>query len=139
MTSEKIVHIFIVLVLGLFATATSMAGNQTASGETCVGFGPQTPRDIDNKTGENKRIFSKAPSYENLNLCNIHFHVNAEHKAKDFSIDAGDGDHGHGGGFKCHDSKSLTKENLKEPRKIIVQVCIREILSRCTGCIVPVM
>jgi hypothetical protein len=116
MKSGRIVQIGIVLVLVLFA-ATSMAGEQAASGEACVGYSPQTPRDIDNPAGENKRIFSMAPCYKDMNLCNIHFHVNAEHKAKDFSIYAGEGDHGHGGGYQCNDSKSLTKEELKAPTK----------------------
>jgi hypothetical protein len=114
MKSKKLVCICIVLFLGLFS-ANSMAEDHTASGKTCVGFGPQTPREIDNLAGENKRIFSIAPGYKDMNLCNIHFHVNAEHKAKDFSIYAGDGEHGHGGGYQCNDSKSLTKEELKEP------------------------
>jgi hypothetical protein len=116
MKSGRIVQIGIVLVLILFS-ATSMAGDQGTAGETCVGYGPQTPRDIDNMAGENNRIFSIAPSYKVMNLCNIHFHVNAEHKAKDFSIYAGEGDHGHGGGYQCNDSKSLTKEELKAPMK----------------------
>ena len=116
MKSGIIVQICIVLVVGLFS-ATSMAGEHAPSGEACVGYGPQTPRNIDNRTGENKRIFSLAPTFKDMNLCNIHFHVNAEHKAKDFSIYAGDGDHGHGGGYQCNDSKSLTKEELTEPTK----------------------
>jgi hypothetical protein len=43
-----------------------------------------------------------------MNLCNIHFHNNAEHKAKDFAIYAGEGEHGHGGGYQCQISKSLS-------------------------------
>jgi len=81
----------------------------------CEGFGPQTPRNIDSKAGENKRVFSVAPPYSEMNLCNIHFHINAEHKAADFSIYDGEGEHGHGGGFKCIDTPSLTKEELKAP------------------------
>ncbi len=50
-----------------------------------------------------------------MNLCNIHFHVNAEHKAKDFSIEAGESEHGHGGGYQCNDSSSLTEDELKDP------------------------
>jgi len=83
----------------------------------CEGYGPQTPRDIDNLAGENKRIFSIAPGYKEMNLCNIHFHNNAEHKAKDFSIYAGKGDHGYGGGYQCLSSKSLTKAELRRPKK----------------------
>lgn len=107
-------RIGIVLVSSLISAA-AMSGDQSASGDICSGYGPQTPRDIDNLAGENKRIFSLAPSYTEMNLCNIHFHVNAEHKAKDFSIYAGDGDHGHGGGYQCAISKTLTAAELKEP------------------------
>ncbi len=117
MKSRRIFYICIVLVLGLVSAATCMAGDKGASGETCVGYGPQTPRDIDSLSGENDRFFSIAPSYKEMNLCNIHFHVNAEHKAKDYSIYAGEGDHGHGGGYQCIDSKSLTKAELKTPQK----------------------
>ena len=85
--------------------------------DACEGFGPQTPRDIDNNQGNNKQIFSIAPGFEDMNLCNIHFHVNAEHKAKDFSIYAGDGENGLGGGYKCLASSSLTKSELKQPKE----------------------
>ncbi|MDX8382892.1 MAG: delta-class carbonic anhydrase, partial [Ghiorsea sp.] len=44
------------------------------------GFGPQSPRDIDAVAGNNKRTFSQAPASTEMNLCNIHFHKNAEHK-----------------------------------------------------------
>jgi len=47
----------------------------------CSGFGPQTPRDIDQKMGKNKVTFPISKSTDNMNLCNIHFHRNAEHKA----------------------------------------------------------
>ena len=76
------------------------------SGATCEGFGPQTPRDIDNVKGENKRTFNIAPASKDLNLCNIHLHKNAEHKAKAFSIYAGDGDgQGYKSGYQCGMSK----------------------------------
>lgn len=81
--------------------------------EACEGFGPQTPRDIDNLSGENRRVFSLAPAYTEMNLCNIHFHNNAEHKAVAFSIYAGEGEQGHGGGYQCKISKSLTEAELK--------------------------
>lgn len=79
----------------------------------CEGYGPQTPRDIDSLEGTNKRIFSIAPPSEQMNLCNIHFHNNAEHKAKDFSIYAGEGDKGYGGGYMCGISKELSAAELK--------------------------
>jgi len=116
MKSGKFIPIGIVLFLVLFSAA-GMAGDQGTSGQICVGYGPQTPRDIDNLTGENDRVFSIAPGYKEMNLCNIHFHVNAEHKAKDYSIYAGEGDHGHGGGYQCNDTKSLTTAELKAPEK----------------------
>lgn len=75
------------------------------------GFGPQTPRDIDAAAGNNKRIFSRAPASTEMNLCNIHFHESAEHKGKDFSVYAGNGDgHGFGSGYKY--SGKLSKSEL---------------------------
>jgi len=110
MKLSKRIYTCIVMALGLFS-ANNMAGN------VCEGYGPQTPRDIDNLAGENKRNFSIAPSYKEMNLCNIHFHTNAEHKAKDFSIYVGDGDHGHGGGYQCNNTKSLSEAELKVPKE----------------------
>ncbi|CAH9049866.1 hypothetical protein PSECIP111951_00059 [Pseudoalteromonas holothuriae] len=48
-------------------------------------FGPQSPRDIDVDNGKNPVIFSKAPPSSVLNLCNIHFHKNAEHRGGEFT------------------------------------------------------
>ncbi len=59
------------------------------------GFGPQSPRNIDSAVGNNKRIFSSAPASSEMNLCNIHFHKNAEHAGGQFDKYAGNGD-GHG-------------------------------------------
>ncbi|MFT6270180.1 MAG: hypothetical protein ACJAVV_003009 [Alphaproteobacteria bacterium] len=56
------------------------------------GFGPQSPRDIDAKMGSNKRMFGTAAASTNKNLCNIHFHKNAEHKGGEFTTYAGNGD-----------------------------------------------
>lgn len=78
-----------------------------ASGPACTGFGPQTPRDIDSKHGENKVYFGPAPDYKQMNLCNIHFHVSAEHKARDFAIEDA-----HHGGYQCGISKNLTAAEL---------------------------
>lgn len=65
------------------------------------GFGPQSPRDIDSKAGVNTISFNTAPKYENMNLCNIHFHKNAEHKGGEFTTYAGNGDgHGYLSGYK---------------------------------------
>lgn len=66
-----------------------------------AGFGPQSPRDIDAMAGTNSRAFEAAPDYTDMNLCNIHFHENAEHKGGEFTTYAGNGDgHGYGSGYK---------------------------------------
>jgi len=57
-----------------------------------AGFGPQAPRDIESVAGTNSRSFNDAPAYTEMNLCNIHFHKNAEHKGPSFSKYAGNGD-----------------------------------------------
>jgi hypothetical protein len=65
------------------------------------GFGPQSPRDIDALFGNNKRLFGAATTSRNMNLCNIHFHKNAEHKGGQFTKYAGNGDgHGYQSGYK---------------------------------------
>ncbi|MDH5392496.1 MAG: delta-class carbonic anhydrase [Gammaproteobacteria bacterium] len=75
------------------------------------GFGPQSPRDIDSAAGKNKRLFSQAPAYNKMNLCNIHFHKNAEHKGGEFSQYAGNGDgHGFQSGYRF--SGTLNKKDL---------------------------
>lgn len=61
-----------------------------------VGFGPQSPRDIDELSGNNSRAFEAAPVYTSMNLCNIHFHESAEHKGGEFTKYVGNGD---GNGF----------------------------------------
>jgi len=103
---------------GIASDAHHAAGHDThaADGPACTGFGPQTPRDIDNHGGNNSRAFTLAPPPAEMNLCDIHFHNNAEHKAKAFSIYAGEGEHGHGGGYQCESSKHLSKAELKAPK-----------------------
>ncbi|CAN8141125.1 hypothetical protein J3998_03815 [Thiomicrorhabdus sp. 6S2-11] len=65
------------------------------------GFGPQSPRNIDNLDGANPIKFQEAPPYQEMNLCNIHFHKNAEHQGGEFTTYAGNGDgHGYQSGFK---------------------------------------
>jgi len=66
-----------------------------------MGFGPQSPRDIDAKDGQNHRAFGAAPAVTEMMLCDIHVHENAEHKGGRFTTFAGNGDgHGYGTGFK---------------------------------------
>jgi hypothetical protein len=81
------------------------------------GYGAQSPRDLANKKGNNKRNFSAAPASQHLNICNIHFHKNAEHKGGEFTTFAGDGDgHGYQTGYKysgklgAAESKPLAEE-----------------------------
>ncbi|NRB20911.1 MAG: hypothetical protein HRU33_26105 [Rhodobacteraceae bacterium] len=66
-----------------------------------MGYGPQSPRDIDAHDGANHRAFGTAPAVTQMALCDIHFHENAEHKGGEFTTFAGNGDgHGYGTGFK---------------------------------------
>lgn len=80
--------------------------------ELCTGFGPQTPRDIDDKRGTDSITFRMAPPASAMHLCNIHLHESAEHKAKDFSLYAGDGHEGNGSGYQCNISKTLSKPEM---------------------------
>jgi len=80
-----------------------------------AGFGPQSPRDIDAAEGNNNRIFTEAPAYTEMNLCNIHFHKNAEHKGGEFTTYAGNGDgHGYQSGYKYNGT--LTAAELAAPK-----------------------
>jgi hypothetical protein len=75
------------------------------------GFGPQSPRDIESTSGNNNIAFNAAPVYSQMNLCNIHFHKNAEHKGGEFTKYAGNGDgHGYLSGYQY--SGQLTKAEL---------------------------
>ncbi len=76
------------------------------------GFGPQAPRDLDSVAGSNKRSFGIAPAPEKMNLCNIHFHKNAEHRGGDFTKYAGNGDgHGYNSGYVY--TGKLSSDELK--------------------------
>ena len=101
------------LIYALMAGAMVMGlSSQAVAADLCKGFGPQTPRDISSVSGSNARLFSTAPSSEKMNLCNIHFHTNAEHKGPGFSVFAGAGKHG---GFQCNATSKLTAAELKDP------------------------
>lgn len=111
------------ITLGLLsstALASENSHGHAEGGEACVGFGPQTPRDIDSLAGENKRNIALAPPASKMNLCNIHFHKNAEHKAAAFAIYAGEGDgHGYKSGYQCAISKTLTPAELAPTKESI--------------------
>jgi hypothetical protein len=99
--------------MAAIAAATALAGLGAASahaaGPYCTGFGPQTPRDITSPDGANPIRFSPAPAAETMNLCDIHFHVNAEHKGPGYSVSAGSGEHG---GYMCNESETLTEAEV---------------------------
>ncbi len=82
------------------------------------GYGPQSPRNIDSVLGKNKRSFGAAPAYSEMNLCNIHFHENAEHAGGQFTKYAGPGDgHGHHTGYVY--SGELSKSESKPVKEEI--------------------
>lgn len=93
----------ITLAIGIAAPALSQ--------DICQGYGPQTPRDISEGAGANHRLFTLAPPVEQMNLCNIHFHTNAEHKGPGFGVFAGAGEHG---GFQCNETADLTAAELQD-------------------------
>ena len=84
-----------------------------------MGFGPQSPRNIDAKNGVNKRVFGTAPASTQMNLCNIHFHKNAEHKGGEFTTYAGNGDGmGNNTGFKYNGSLTAA-----EAKPVSAKIC----------------
>jgi len=54
-----------------------------AAGE--ITAGPQAPRDIDSAWGSNTTQFKTANNIDKMNLCDIHYHWNAEHKSAAYS------------------------------------------------------
>ncbi len=77
-----------------------------------AGFGPQSPRNLNDPLGMNRRIFGTAPAVTDMTLCDIHFHENAEHQGGQFTTYAGNGDgHGFGTGYKY--DGSLTGSELQ--------------------------
>ena len=86
--------------------------DQLAKNTMNKGFGPQSPRDLDMKAGNNNRIFGITPTHDEMNLCNIHFHKNAEHKGGEFTQYAGNGDgHGFLSGFTFNGKLSSAETN----------------------------
>ena len=70
----------------------SLSNYSTHKNTAGKGFGPQAPRDIGSLVGTNSRVIGLAPSCAQMNLCNIRFHKNAEHKGGEFTKYAGNGD-----------------------------------------------
>lgn len=103
------------LLMSNTAVAEHHAANEPHNSEVCQGYAGQTPRDIDSKAGSNRVKFDLASPASEMNLCNIHFHSGAEHKAAAFSIYAGDGEDGYGSGYQCAISKSLSAAEMQAP------------------------
>ncbi|MEM5581966.1 MULTISPECIES: delta-class carbonic anhydrase [unclassified Roseibium] len=101
-----------ILRISTLFCAVSFLATSAHAAALCQGFGPQTPRDIADKNGLNTHAVSIAPAADQLNLCNIHTHTNAEHKGPGFAIFAGDGE---SGGFRCNGTDDLTAAELAEP------------------------
>jgi len=106
--------IFIILLITTLAacsnTSKEEATNKVKDVNSCEVSGPQTPRDISSKVGTNPITFKAAPSFSKMNLCNIHFHKNAENKGPEFSMFKGDKEDG---GYACNNTSSLTEAQLK--------------------------
>ncbi|WP_300061162.1 delta-class carbonic anhydrase [uncultured Roseobacter sp.] len=95
------------------ATDADIAAQRAALAEATkdAGFGPQSPRDLSTLEGENDRVFATAPAHTEMNLCNIHFHENAEHRGGQFTTYAGNGD-GEGAGTGFRYDGTLTEAEL---------------------------
>lgn len=99
---------------GLLTVATLLI-TPPAAAELCEGFGPQAPRSLLQGTGDNPQRFPAAPEPEAMELCNIHFHHGAEHKAEAYSValshDVDKGTPGYG----CDIADSLSEAQLRAP------------------------
>lgn len=83
---------------------------QAPAAEVGIGdFGPQSPRDIDSAAGRNPTRVTFAPRSSEMNLCNIHFHRNAEHAGGEFSLPA----EGAGAGYRY--AGTLAAGELRAP------------------------
>lgn len=128
MSQTKIMIFALALCVGLPASAWAkttvdkgqLAAQRAALAEntTGKGFGPQAPRDIDQRQGDNVRVFAEAPPYTEMNLCNIHFHAGAEHRGGEFTRFLGSGDgKGYGTGFGY--SGNLTDAELAPYARVV--------------------
>lgn len=102
--------VFLGVVLGI----AGAAAEEPSVPGVCQKFGPQTPRDLDQRDGRNPVSFSQALPFTEMNLCNLHIHSPAEHRARDFSLPGKDTD-----GFRCNATESLTPDELRPPAEDI--------------------
>ncbi len=105
------------LTFGVNAVHAGSSKKADHQDNQCVAAGPQSPRDISVPDGQNSVQFNSAPAYEKMNLCNVHFHRNAEHKAPNYSVFVEDGDHS---GWAC---KEPTSERLAEGSHVKYKGC----------------
>jgi hypothetical protein len=100
LTEKKVLALALtsIFVLSASASAKAVTDGVIATQRTALedntagkGVGPQSPRDINQDYGLNERHFSMGPNRSQLNLCNIHFHKNAEHSGGEFTTYAGNG------------------------------------------------
>ena len=82
---------------------------EAASKGLCVNMGPQTPRDISSALGLNTESFPLAPGANEMNLCNLHTHTNAEHKGPGFDVFVSDAEDG---GYACNETGDLSAAEL---------------------------
>ena len=80
----------------------------------CKKYGPQSPRDVTKRAGSNPIKFGFAPRHQEMNLCNIHFHRNAEHRANGFKMRGGKSKYS---GWRCNDTEKLSKAHKKPFKK----------------------
>ena len=76
---------FLLLGAALILVAASPASAEGGNKMSCAKAGPQAPRDVTKIAGSNAIKFAKAPPASEMNLCNIHFHRYAEHKASGYT------------------------------------------------------
>jgi hypothetical protein len=103
MKARKVMITQRLFILTLAAVIVSILASPAlaASGDKipCDQAGPQAPRDITSMTGSNAMSFAVAPPAADMNLCDIHFHRYAEHRASGYKEIAGNGDHK---GYVCN-------------------------------------
>jgi hypothetical protein len=70
---------------GLTTTSPDAWNYCGSAGTGEITAGPQSPRDIDSGEGTSTTRFRTSNNTDKMNLCNIHYHWNAEHKSAVFS------------------------------------------------------
>lgn len=114
----RIILVAVLSVLMLTGVAFASGGKKAEHKDNhCVGAGPQSPRDIAVSKGSSSVIFNSAPDYKDMNLCNVHFHRNAEHKAPNYSEFVKDGDNS---GWAC---KQPSAERLAKGSHVEYKHC----------------